>query len=494
MRKFLNDGGFLEDDPRWKGAFIKLNETDEINESSFRKIFCNFITDIKKILNNNFALEDFQSFITILKEIYDDQMSKNGGELSKNIPWLSQQNPDKYGMSFCSIDGQRYNIGDYEDLFCVQGCSKPIIYGIATENIGLENITKYVSHEPSGNSSDTITLTTEHKPHNPFVNMGAILTCTFIEQELNQAERFEKLQNWWKRLAGGYKPGFDLSMYLSEYETAYKNFHLAYYMKADNLLPPDVDIIEALKFYTQCNAIEMSCKKLAVVSATLANGGVCPITHEKVFSSSTTKNILSLMYSCGMNDYSGQFAFRVGLPAKSSESGCVMIVVPNVGGFCIWSPKLDQNRCSVKGGAFCKELVKRFVFHNFDIFSKDKNEKTEINLSKEDSKECNNEKYYQINPIRRDDDEEVSSLLFAAYENDISTIHSLLMRKLDLNISDYDGRTALHIACSEGHTEVVKFLMKHGANPTIKDRMNNTPLDDAIRCSHTQIIDFLKKI
>lgn len=105
---------------------------------------------------------------------------------------------------------------------------------------------------------------------------------------------------------------------------------------------------------------------MSVIAGTLANGGVCPTTNEKVFSTETVRNVLSLMHSCGMYDYSGEFSFKVGLPAKSGVSGGVMLIVPNVLGFFILSPPLDVCGNSVRGIQFCEELVKMYNFHPYD--------------------------------------------------------------------------------------------------------------------------------
>lgn len=99
--------------------------------------------------------------------------------------------------------------------------------------------------------------------------------------------------------------------------------------------------------------MEANCDIMSIMGATLANGGICPITDEKVLRPDSVRNVLSLMHSCGMYDYSGQFAFKVGLPAKSGVSGAMLIVVPNVMGICTWSPPLDPLGNSCRGLQFC---------------------------------------------------------------------------------------------------------------------------------------------
>jgi len=114
------------------------------------------------------------------------------------------------------------------------------------------------------------------------------------------------------------------------------------------------------------SSLEVNTESLAVMGATLANGGICPTTGEKVLNSSDVRDVLSLMYSCGMYNYSGQFAFKVGLPAKSGVSGSIILVIPNVMCVALWSPPLDRIGNSVRGQQFCNELVDLFNFHRFD--------------------------------------------------------------------------------------------------------------------------------
>ena len=504
LRSYLRENGFLSDDPRWSEVYNKINATDELNLDTFSNVFSNYISGLSKINNQSFVIDDFAIFTEILTEIFESKSFDSSGNTYQEIKRLKEQNPDKFGMSFCSIDGQRFNLGDYNDCFCVQECSFPITFGIALETIGLENYSKKVACEPSGKAFDSISFTNENIPNNPFINCGAILTGALVVQSLHIHENFEKMMNWWKRLAGGYKPGFDITTYISTLESADNNYHLAYYVKNAKLFPENVDIEEVMEFYFQCSSIEMSCSKMAVVAATLANGGVCPISHERVFTSTTTKNILSTMFSCGMNNHSGQFAFKVGIPAKSGVSGCIMVVIPSVGGFCTWSPRLDKYGNSKRGISFFEELVNKFSFHNFDIISNiPRKHSDELVLSEEIEHEeqkliwnLKDEKENRINPLnqRLNYDEAISSLLFAACENDINTLQTMIMKDIDLDISDYDKRTALHVAASEGHLEAVKYLVENGANTKVLDRFKNTPLEDAKRGKHKDVIIYLSQL
>ena len=193
------------------------------------------------------------------------------------------------------------------------------------------------------------------------------------------------------------------------------------------------------------------------MAATLANGGINPITGEAVFDANTVRDCMSLMYSCGMYDYSGQFAFDVGFPAKSGVSGCVMAVVPGKFGICIWSPPLDALGNSVRGIELCRRLS------------------------------CSGPgNYHMFRHIGHlGSDTENPDIAFALMMNDVKrgalTGLAGYLESVSVNQSDYDGRTALHIACSEGHTDVILYLLDRGAHAHVRDRWGHTALDDLTR-------------
>ena len=183
------------------------------------------------------------------------------------------------------------------------------------------------------------------------------------------------------------------------------------------------------------------------------------------------------MLSCGMYDYSGKWAFDIGLPAKSGVSGCIYAIIPDFGCISVFSPLLDDIGNSVKGIQFFKQLIEKYQFHIFDSLSSDN---------------INNKK---INPrlIKSDHNRELTlKLLFAVSEGDISELKRLISVGGSENTKDYDNRSLLHIAASEGYNNIIKYLLKFSnIEIDITDRWGNTPIDDAKKYNHIEIIDLL---
>ena len=327
----------------------------------------------------------------------------------------------------------------------------------------------HVGREPSGQSFNELALNAKGLPHNPMINAGAMMSCSLIDRENNIADRFDKVNKIWKALCGGKEVSFNNSVYLSERQTADRNFALAYFMREKNAFPSKTNLTETLEFYFQCCSIESCTYDLSVAAATLANAGTNPLTGDVIFQSSTVQNCLSLMLSCGMYDFSGEFAFKIGLPAKSGVSGALMLVIPNLMGISIWSPRLDELGNTVRGVEFCERLVEHFSFHQYDTLIG--------NSSK-------------INPRRIENElkaSKVMEVIYAASHGDLDEIFRLEAEGVSLNTADYDGRTPLHLAACEGQTEVVEYLISKQVDLNPKDRWGNTPLDDAIKFGNKEI-------
>ena len=363
---------------------VKL--TTGIPQASFARAIRYNILLVERSLQGSMIIPDFPDFCDDVREIYEATLANRSGKAADYIPQLDLPEPevDQYGVSVCTIDGQRFSIGDSQEFFSVQSTGKPIMYCLALEEHGVEKVHQHVGHEPSGVSFNELALNKNNQPHNPLINAGAIISCSLVKlrekgEKLRQGNltemdrrgwagtRLDYLMERWQALCGGERPRFSSPVYLSERQTADRNFALGYFMREKGAFPEGIDLEDVLDFYFQSCSVELNAETMSVVAATLANGGICPLSGERIFQPQTVQHCLSLMSSCGMYDFSGEFAFTIGLPAKSGVSGALMIVIPNVMGICTWSPRVDDLGNSVRGIDFCQRLIKTFNFHNYDV-------------------------------------------------------------------------------------------------------------------------------
>uniref|UniRef100_A0A0K0FCQ0 glutaminase n=1 Tax=Strongyloides venezuelensis TaxID=75913 RepID=A0A0K0FCQ0_STRVS len=472
----LKSFGIRDDDPRMKQTIEKMmlyeqesgddcdTRHNRLSREKFKICIQPSIALISQALRNQLVIPNWSEFIKRIKDIFDSLKNETDGKVATYIPQLARQSPNRWGMSICTIDGQRYSLGDSKSAFCFQSVSKAFNYAIAASDVGADVVHSYVGHEPSGRLFNEICLDNQGKPHNPMINAGAIIVTSLLKRELSMADRYDFVLDQYRKLAGGGYIGFNNATFLSERATADRNYSLSYYMKENGCFPKEMtNLTETLDLYFQLCSLETNCDSAAVMAATLANGGVCPLTYKKCVESRPCRDVLSLMYSCGMYDYSGQFSFHVGLPAKSGVSGAMIVVIPNLMGICLWSPPLDRLGNTVRGVKFCQRLIETFNFHNYD------------SLLHTDEK--------KIDPRRRvgnKDTDLVVSLLYAAKNGEIQTVRRLYLQGANLNMSDYDGRTALHLAACEGHPNLVKFLLTVGkVNHVPQDRWGRTPYEEA---------------
>jgi len=356
--------------------------------------------------------------------------------------------------------------------------SKTVSYCLALDEHGTEAVHRHVGREPSGQSFNELALNPAGLPHNPMVNAGAIMTCSLIRPGEDIADRFDLVAATWSRLAGGRRPGFNNAVYLSERATADRNFALGYSMRENGAFRPGTDLVQTLEFYFQGCSIEVDTQMLAVAAASLANAGVCPLTEDPVFTPGTVQSCLSLMSSCGMYDFSGEFAFSIGLPAKSGVSGAVMLVVPGLMGIAVWSPRLDEHGNSVRGIEFCRKLVAAYTVHVFDSLHA-----APGRAGKRDPRQKKNQAQTEA----------VVALTWAASQGDLDEVRALVAAAVEPGTADYDGRTPLHLAAAEGQLEVVRYLLAAGADPQPVDRWGGTPLSDAEGNGHTEIATLLRR-
>uniref|UniRef100_A0A8C4DMU2 glutaminase n=1 Tax=Dicentrarchus labrax TaxID=13489 RepID=A0A8C4DMU2_DICLA len=461
----LKATGLRTGDPRLKECMemlkvtLKTTSDGALDRHLFKKCVQSNIVLLTQAFRKKFVIPDFQSFSAHIDELYENAKNMSGGQVADYIPQLARFSPDLWAVALCTVDGQRHTVGDTKVPFCLQSCVKPLKYAIAVHDHGTEYVHRFIGKEPSGLRFNKLFLNEEDKPHNPMVNAGAIVCTSLI-----------KVMNFMNKLAGNEYVGFSNATFQSERESGDRNFAIGYYLKEKKCFPEGTDMTSILDFYFQLCSIEVTCESASVMAATLANGGFCPITGERVLSPEAVRDTLSLMHSCGMYDFSGQFAFHVGLPAKSGVAGGILLVVPNVMGIMCWSPPLDKLGNSVRGIQFCTDLVSLCNFHNYD------------NLRHFAKK---------LDPRREGGDQRESFLSRCLTFVDYSSRFAL--SSMDMEQRDYDSRTALHVAAAEGHGEVVRFLLEAcKVNPVPKDRWGNTPMDEAVHFGHHDVVTILR--
>uniref|UniRef100_A0A9J7X119 glutaminase n=1 Tax=Cyprinus carpio carpio TaxID=630221 RepID=A0A9J7X119_CYPCA len=461
----LKSTGLLTSDPRLRDCMRQIHQaiqesvgTAMMDQELFRKCVGSNIVLLTQAIQRKFIIPDFESFTSLINHLYYNAQAQKGGKVANYIPQLAKFSPDLWGVSLCTVDGQRHAIGDTDMPFCLQSCVKPLEYALAVHESGTELVHRYVGKEPSGLKFNKLYLDEEDKPHNPMVNAGAIVISSLLKPGSNKAEKFDFMMDYLKRMAGREYVGFSNATFQSEKETGDRNYAIGYYLKEKRCFPSGVDMMAALDFYFQLCSIEVTCESGSVMAATLANGGICPITGERVLS------------------YTDTVDFTVGLPAKSGVSGAVLLVVPNIMGVMCWSPALDRVGNSIRGIHFCQELVSLFNFHNYD------------NLRHFAKK---------LDPRRQTGHERnksVVDLMFAAYSGDVSALRRIALSAVNMELTDYDTRSALHVASAEGHLDAVKFLTHTcKVNPYAKDRWGNTPLDDAMQFGHSAVVKVLQE-
>lgn len=312
------------------------------------------------------------------------------------------------------------------------------------------------------------------RPHNPMINAGAIMVSTLL---VNEGKAIEDFQEFYKKASCAKRADIDLPLYKEEALTGHTNHALKSLMLARGAFPKKATHEEqkqladdGLDFYfIQCSML-VDVEGLARFGAMLANGGVNPSTGERCIGPATVKATVTLMQTCGMYDGAGKFTKEHGVPAKSGVSGDLMTVIPGTGSIGSWSPPLNEEGNSIRGIGLVEKLSQ--IYSNVNLFHKDP---VMSDMTR---------KHYQTTL------QTVIALCSAAASGDLETVHRLHIQGIDINSSDYDNRTPLHIAVAGGHFDIVKYLVTNGANINSLDRWRATPLDDA---TNQVISEFLIK-
>ncbi|MFJ4963244.1 Glutaminase 1 [Streptomyces sp. ADI96-02] len=283
-----------------------------------------------------------------------------GGRPADYIPQLALADPDAFGLALVSMDGHRYSAGDAETPFTLQSVSKPFVYALALSALGLDEVGRWVGAEPSGDAFNAISLEPgTGRPANAMVNAGAIVTTALVPDTAEEPA-FDRILRCLSRFAGR-ELDVDDEVFASESATGDRNRALAYLIRSAGTMP--VDPVTAVDLYFRQCAVRVTAVDLATMAATLAYGGVNPVTRETVVPAGVAAQVLAVMATCGMYDGSGDWLLRVGLPAKSGVSGGLIAVGPARFGLASYSPPLDTTGTSVRGHAALGVLSERYGLH-----------------------------------------------------------------------------------------------------------------------------------
>lgn len=269
------------------------------------------------------------------------------GAVADYIPALAAADPDLFGVCVVEVDGEVHAAGDADVAFSVQSISKAFVYALVCEELGHELVRERIGVNNTGLAFDSVVAVelNDGHPINPMVNAGAIATTALVPGDTPD-EQWEAVRAGLSRFAGR-RLDLDTAVYESEAATNQRNRAVAGLLESYGRL--DLDPLAVVDVYTKQCATVVTTRDLAVMGATLADGGVNPVTGEQVVSSEVCRDTLAVMASTGLYERSGEWLFEIGLPGKSGVSGGIVTIAPGKGGIGVFSPRLDPAGNSVRG-------------------------------------------------------------------------------------------------------------------------------------------------
>lgn len=293
----------------------------------------------------------------LLNKIIDDNryLTKEG-KVANYIPALSKANPNHIGICYIDIDGKIYKAGNYDIKFTIQSISKVVSLILAIMDNGIDKVFSKVGYQSTDEPFNTVyklDFPNTIKPPNPMINSGAIVTTSLVKGE--GEEKFNRLLDFFRELTENPRISYNEEVYLSEKSTGDKNKAMAYLMKSRGFLEGDVE--EVLDTYFKQCSIEVDVVDIANIGLFIAKG--CKFNKE------IASIINAIMTTCGMYDYSGEYATKVGIPSKSGVGGGIMGSIPNKAGIGVYSPALDQYGNSIAGYGIMKDLSNKLCLSIF---------------------------------------------------------------------------------------------------------------------------------
>ncbi len=294
-----------------------------------------------------------------LQQLHARYVGLREGEVASYIPQLAQVDPDQFAICVATTDGRVYEVGDARQRFTIQSISKPLTYGVALGDCGLDAVMRRIGVEPSGDAFNSISLEPgTGRPLNPMINAGAIAAASLVRGHSAQ-DKAERLLAVYSMYAGR-TLDVDEAVFESERSTGHRNRAIGHMLRNFEILDEPEPALDL--YFRQCS-VAVDCRDLSLIAATLANGGANPVTGKQALDTAHVDRVLSLMTTCGLYDATGEWVFRVGMPAKSGVGGGIMVVLPGQFGIGVFSPRLDSHGNSVRGLQVCRDLSRDLDLH-----------------------------------------------------------------------------------------------------------------------------------
>lgn len=294
----------------------------------------------------------------VLRECHADD-----GAVADYIPELARADPDRLAIAVSTLDGTVWTAGDADSTFSIQSISKPFTYALAIADRGLDDVLRTIDVEPSGDAFNEISLEpSSGRPRNPMINAGAIAAHALVAGE-DPEERFERILALYSRLAGR-ELDVDEAVFTSELETADRNLALAYMLRSVGTLEADAPGV--VRGYTRQCSVSVTVSDLARMAAVLAAQGRGP-DGTQLLDPLVSRQVLSVMATCGMYDAAGDWLTTVGIPAKSGVAGGLIGVLPGQVGIAVFSPRLDRHGNSARGVRVFERLTRDMGLHLMEV-------------------------------------------------------------------------------------------------------------------------------
>ena len=298
-----------------------------------------------------------------MEDLYAVHLARGDEPSLVYYPTAMRAESHRFGIAFMHVDGTRWTCGDSDYAFPLHSICKVFIYALALEDNGREETLRRVGVEPSGDPFNSITFDeVNNRPFNPMNNAGALVATSLVHGE-SREEKVRRLLERLRIYAGNPDLDLDQNVLRTELHANDRNLAISYLMRSLGMLHGD--IYDNLAVYLSLCAVTVTVRDLAAMACTLANGGVHPVTGERALPRNRVRDVITVMAMCGMYDAAGEWAYDVGIPAKSSVSGGLLATVPEYIGGGFFSPGLDRHGNSVRGIRLCRELSTRFGLHTY---------------------------------------------------------------------------------------------------------------------------------